>query len=53
MRIGHSSGIDASVGVLFATALHGKKEFCEQQTVSELYFHRLGLVSLQLEEGTR
>lgn len=29
MRIGHSSGIDASVGVLFATALQGKKEFCE------------------------
>jgi hypothetical protein len=29
LTIGHSTGIDASVGVLFATALHGKKEFCE------------------------
>jgi hypothetical protein len=29
MTIGHSSGIDASVGILFATALHGKKDFCE------------------------
>jgi hypothetical protein len=29
MRIGHSSGIDTSVGVLFAIALDAGREFCE------------------------
>jgi hypothetical protein len=29
LTIGYSTGIDASVGVLFATALYWKKEFCE------------------------
>lgn len=29
IRIGHSSGIDTAVGILFATALDGDQEFCD------------------------